>query len=46
MGVKTIINNDDVKYISVPQYEGLSIPDMYEWAWDKPDVLNALPNEK
>ena len=46
MGVKTIINNDDVKYISVPQYEGLSIADMYEWARDKPDVLNALPNEK
>ena len=46
MGAKTIINNDDVKNISVPQYEGLSIADIYEWARDKPGVLSSLPPEK
>jgi hypothetical protein len=46
MGVKTMIHNDDVKVISVPYYEGLTVRDMYEWASDKPEVLNCLPCEK
>ena len=46
MGVKTIIHNYDVKVISVPYYEGLTVRDMYDWTSDKPLVLNCLPSEK
>ena len=46
MGAKTIINNDDVKNISIPQYEGLAIADMYQWIQDKAEVLSALHPEK
>ena len=41
-----MIHNDDVKYISVPFYEGLTVKEMYDWAYNKPAVLNCLPCEK
>ena len=32
MGVKTIIRCDKVKVIDVPQFEGLTIKDIFEFA--------------
>ena len=46
MGVKTIINCDDVKVIDVPQFEGLAIKDIFEYAQNSPAVERALPPSK
>ena len=46
MGVKTIIPCDDVKVIDVPQFEGLSIQDIFSFAQNDRDVERALPPSK
>ena len=46
MGVKRIIPCDDVKVIDVPQFEGLSIQDIFTFAQNDRDVERALPPSK
>ena len=46
MGVKTIIKCDDVKVIDVPQFEGLAIKDIFEYAQNSSAVERALPPGK
>ena len=46
MGVKTLIKCDDVKVIDVPQFEGLTIQDIFQFAKDSAEVENALPPAK
>ena len=46
MGVKRIIKCDDVKVIDVPQFEGLSIREIFEFATNSVLVQNALPPSK
>lgn len=46
MGVKTIINCDDVKVIDVPQFEGLTIQDIFTFASNDQAVERALPPGK
>ena len=46
MGSKTIIPCDDVKVIDVPQFEGLSIQDIFAFAQHDRDVERALPPGK
>ena len=46
MGVKTIIPCDDVKVIVIPQFEGLSIQDIFNFAQNDRDVERALPPSK
>ena len=46
MGSKTIIPCDDVKVIDVPQFEGLSIQDIFAFAQNDRDVERALPPSK
>ena len=46
MGVKTIIRCDKVKVIDVPQFEGLTIKDIFEFAQNSPGVERALPPSK
>ena len=43
MGVKRIIYSDRVKHIDVPQFEGLSIQDIFNFASGDQDVESALP---
>ena len=43
---RKVIYSKDVKHISIPQFEGLSIENMLEFALDYPDVYRALPNEQ
>ena len=45
-GRKKKILAKDVKHISIPQYEGLSIADMLEYARSYPAVMQALPVER
>ena len=46
MGVRTIIKCDKVKVIDVPQFEGLTIKDIFEFAQNSPGVERALPPGK
>ena len=46
MGVKRIIKCDDVKVIAVPQFEGLAIKEIFEFAMNSPAVEAALPPSK
>ena len=46
MGVKTIIPCDDDKVIVIPQFEGLSIQDIFNFAQNDRDVERALPPSK
>ena len=46
MGVKQIINCDNVKVIDVPQFEGLAIQDIFSFAQNDRDVERALPPSK
>ena len=46
MGVKRIIKCDDVKVVDVPQFEGLAIKDIFDFACNSADVENALPPPK
>jgi hypothetical protein len=46
MGVKTIIHCDNVKVITVPQFEGLAILQIFAFAANTVDVQNALPPSK
>ena len=43
MGVKRIIYSDRVKHIDVPQFEGLSIQAIFDFASGDQDVESALP---
>jgi hypothetical protein len=45
-GRKKKIISKDVKHISIPQYEGLSIADLLEYAKSYPAVMQALPVER
>ena len=42
-GKRRIIKGKDVKHLSVPQFEGLTIKEFLTYANDKPEVLRALP---
>ena len=44
-GDRQIIPSTKVKYISIPNYTGLKIEKMLEFARDYPDAMNALPIE-
>ena len=46
MEVKTIINCDNVKVIDVPQFEGLTIQDIFSFAQNDRDIERALPPSK
>ena len=46
MGTKTIIPCDNVKVIDVPQFEGLSIQDIFAFAQNDREVERALPPGK
>ena len=46
MSVKIIIPCDEVKVIDVPQFEGLTIQTMFDFAKSKQAVENALPPPK
>ena len=46
MGLKTIIKCVDVKLIDVPQFEGLTIQDIYTFAHESNEVKRALPPAK
>ena len=46
MGVKTILKCDNVKVIDVPQFEGLAIKDIFEFAKNTLGVERALPPGK
>ena len=46
MGVKTIINCDDIKVIDIPQFEGLTIQDIFAFAQNDREVERALPPSK
>ena len=46
MGVKTIINCDNIKVIDIPQFEGLTIQDIFNFAQNDRDVERALPPSK
>ena len=45
-GSKTIIKASAVKHINVPQFDGLTVEDMLDYANDKPEVWRALPPKK
>ena len=45
-GEKTIIKATDVKHITIPQFEGLSVEEMIKYAKDFPEVMKALPIER
>ena len=42
-GAKMKIKSKDVKHFAVPQYKGLSISNMLDFATQFPQVLSALP---
>ena len=46
MGVKTIIKCDAVKVIDVPQFEGLAIQQIFEFARNSPAIEALLPPSK
>ena len=46
MGVKTLIKCDNIKIIDIPQFEGLAIKDIFEFAKNTPEVERALPPGK
>ena len=46
MGVKRIISCDDVKVIAIPQFEGLAIQDIFNFAQNDMEVERALPPSK
>jgi hypothetical protein len=46
MGVKRIIKCDDIKIIDVPQFEGLSIREIFAFAANSVLVQNVLPPSK
>jgi hypothetical protein len=46
MGVKTIIKCDAVKVIDVPQFEGLAIQQIFEFAMNSPAIEAVLPPSK
>ena len=46
MGMKRIIKCDDVKVIDVPQFEGLAIKEIFEFAMNSSAVEAALPPAK
>ena len=43
-GKRKIVYAKDVKYISIPHFEGLKIEAMIEWGSQYPDVVRALPS--
>ena len=43
---KKAIRNDQIRWIFVPQYEGLGIKVMFESVKKYPDVFMHLPDEK
>ena len=45
-GKRRKVKGKDVKIISVPQYEGLTIEDMLNFAQNHRNVMNALPVEE
>lgn len=45
MGLRRIISCEEVRVLHIPQYEGLSIADLLEYASEFPDVMRALPSE-
>ena len=45
-GKKSIIRNDNVKVITIPQYEGLKVERILEFARQYPIVFGYLPVEK
>ena len=42
-GKREMIMADNVKFISVPNYDGLRINEMFEFAKNYPRALNSLP---
>ena len=46
MGVKTMIKCDNVKVIDVPQFEGLSIREIFDFSINSVEVQNCLPPSK
>ena len=46
MGVKRIIKCDAVKVIDVPQFEGLTIREIFEFAMNAPGIEVVLPPSK
>ena len=45
-GKKRIMKNDKVKVIIIPQYDGLQVERMLEFAEDHPQVFEFLPIKK
>ena len=45
-GKKKLIKNEDANHFTVPQFEGLTITTMMEFAKLYPEVHNALPSEQ
>jgi len=45
-GIKRIIKCEAVKVISIPQFEGLTIPDLLDFAKGYPAIAHAFPVEK
>ena len=46
MGVKMMIKCDAVKVINVPQFEGLAIREIFDFALHSNDVMTCLPPDK
>ena len=45
-GARTRINANAIKHINVPQFEGLTIETMFEYAKMFPEVMKCLPLEE
>ena len=44
-GNRVLIKSKDIKHIHVPQFPGMSVEKMLEWAKRHPEVYAALPSE-
>ena len=44
-GERKLILAKDAKHINIPQFEGLKVEAMLEFAMHFPDVMRALPSE-
>ena len=42
-GVKKYVSNDRVRYLAIPQYEGLGIKEILQQAVSSPDCADYLP---
>ena len=45
-GNRTMLKSKEIKHISVPVYESLSMAKMLEWAQRHPAVFRVLPAEQ